>query len=88
MVEKIFLFGSHARGIADENSDIDLLVISRDFGGMDLYERLSLLGRARKGIPVPMDIIGYTEEEIFSKDEESFVKHEAIGMGVEIPRAT
>ncbi|MCL5102811.1 MAG: nucleotidyltransferase domain-containing protein [Armatimonadetes bacterium] len=28
--ERVYLFGSHARGTARENSDVDLLVIERE----------------------------------------------------------
>jgi predicted nucleotidyltransferase len=39
-VDQAILFGSHARGTADEWSDVDLAVISPDFGRMprDLAE--------------------------------------------------
>ena len=32
-VERVILFGSRARGEANEGSDVDLLVVSPDFGG-------------------------------------------------------
>jgi len=33
VVEKVFLFGSHARGTATEDSDIDIAIISSNFKG-------------------------------------------------------
>ncbi|NPV59205.1 MAG: nucleotidyltransferase domain-containing protein [Actinobacteria bacterium] len=83
--EKIVLFGSRARGGGGEYSDIDLLVVSDDFERMDLFERLSLLGRACKGINVAMDVIGYTESELKAKGKSSFVVSEVLEKGTEVP---
>ena len=64
-IEKALLFGSAARGEADENSDIDLIVISDDFKKMALIDRLVFLSKLRgqKFINWPMDILGYTSDE-------------------------
>ena len=43
-VEGVILFGSHARGEAKEGSDIDLLIVSPDFEGLNTRERLERLG--------------------------------------------
>ena len=56
-VKRIILYGSHALGKAEEDSDIDLLVVSDSFKDMDLWERLCLLGRARIGIGRPIVLI-------------------------------
>ena len=40
-VNSIILFGSHAKGIADENSDIDIAIISDDFE--DIYDCMAVL---------------------------------------------
>ena len=62
--DKIILFGSWARGNADEQSDIDLLVIS---------DREKELPRYKRGLDVrlllsqfqsPKDILFYTHEDI------------------------
>ena len=39
-VKKIILYGSQATGKAEEHSDIDIVVISDDFEGINLLERL------------------------------------------------
>jgi len=66
------------------DNDIDLVVVSDDFKNMDIWERLCLLGRARIGIKRPMEVMGFTEEELESEDNGTFIKHEIKSKGVEI----
>jgi predicted nucleotidyltransferase len=60
--EKIVLFGSHARGAARPDSDLDVLVIadSRE----PRYRRSAPLYGALSDVLVPMDIIVYTRSEV------------------------
>ncbi len=44
-VEEILLFGSVARGDYKVDSDVDLIVVSEDWGRMQYLDRLSLLYR-------------------------------------------
>lgn len=60
--EKIILFGSYANGTATENSDIDLLVISRST--LPRPEREVRLTRQLFGSGVPYDLLVWTPEEI------------------------
>ena len=64
--EKVILFGSYAKGTADRDSDIDLVIVSNDFKRMAFERRLDLLIDAREH-PLTrkfgMDIFGYTPEE-------------------------
>ena len=83
-VKKIILYGSHASGEAREDSDLDLVVVSDDFGNMDLWERLCLLGRARKGIKRPMEILGLTEEEFELDGSDTFIRDEVKRKGIEV----
>jgi predicted nucleotidyltransferase len=53
--EQVILFGSHARGEAGPDSDVDLLVVM-DFEGSALDKRVDLR-QALQHIPVPKDII-------------------------------
>jgi predicted nucleotidyltransferase len=39
-----WLFGSVARGDANEASDVDVLIVAKDLDSADLHERLALLG--------------------------------------------
>lgn len=83
-VKKIILYGSQASGRAREDSDLDLVVVSDSFRDMDLWERLCLLGRARKGINRPMEILGLTEEEFESEGRGTFIGDEVKSKGIEV----
>ena len=67
MISKIILFGSQADGTASADSDIDIVIISNDFDGKDIFERAVMLRSARmRNIDrylFPMDIILKTPEE-------------------------
>lgn len=52
---RVILFGSHARGEADANSDVDFLVIEPDLE--DRHAEWSRLRRALGDIEVPVDIV-------------------------------
>lgn len=73
-VEKIILYGSFARGASGEDSDIDLLVISNDFKGLNLRERLETLGIAAAHIRQPIQAIGYTPGEVKKIRKGSFLE--------------
>jgi predicted nucleotidyltransferase len=63
---RIILFGSHARGTAKQDSDIDLLIIGDDPTGVS-GSRRSEIGRIRRGLPhlgVPIDILLFTSDEV------------------------
>lgn len=62
--EKILLFGSQARGTAEEGSDIDLFVISPDWARYNERERLELLGIAAARILEPIQARGVTPDEL------------------------
>lgn len=47
-VERVYLFGSYLKGMADEWSDIDLLVVSEDFAGFDYWDLITLLGETER----------------------------------------
>ena len=69
-VSKIILFGSQARGKASAESDVDIVLISRDFGKKDIYKRLELIKEAEiatiKKFLIPLDIIMMTPDEFKS----------------------
>jgi len=66
-VQKIILFGSHAKGTAGRFSDIDIAVISPSFARMNELRRIKLLldcaHRIKYNLPVDMETFGYTPEE-------------------------
>lgn len=82
--ERLVVFGSYASGDACEGSDLDLMVIASQFEGMDLWERLAVLGRARAGINRPMEILGLTPDEADGSEAGSFVDREVLEKGVTV----
>ena len=46
-ISKVILFGSQSREEATEESDIDILIISEDFQGKDVFERAKLTKYAK-----------------------------------------
>ncbi len=74
-VEGVFLFGSAARGQMKKESDIDLIVLSKDFAKMNFLKRLVLLSKAREksATKEAMDIVGYTPKEFAQFDKSDSV---------------
>lgn len=60
--DKIILFGSHARGQAGPDSDVDLLVVAPS--DEDRAHRLLPVYRALREVGVSKDVVWWTEEEI------------------------
>ena len=67
-LQKIILYGSHSAGTNNEESDIDLVVISDDFYGKDYWERIDLLADVIYQIFAPIEAIALTQEEWEKKD--------------------
>jgi uncharacterized protein len=65
--ERIILFGSHARGDAGPDSDVDLLVVMPVEGSR--REKAVEIGVALHGIRLPKDIIVTTPEAYESRKE-------------------
>jgi predicted nucleotidyltransferase len=59
---KIILFGSHARGEAGPESDIDLLVVLPEVANK--RQAAVAIRRVLRDLPVPKDIVVTTPEEI------------------------
>lgn len=80
-VEKGILFGSFAKNTAKKDSDIDLCVVSPDFGGDPIAEtaRLKYL---TWDIDPSIEVISYSPEDIVV--EEDPLAHEIVKYGKEI----
>ncbi len=80
---KIILFGSRARGNANEHSDIDLLVVGER--PSTPWSRNRLIGDMRRSLPdvkVPVDILFFTPEEMNRwKETTNHVVREALDEG-------
>lgn len=67
-ISKIILFGSQAKGKAAEESNIDIVIVSSDFKGKNIFERAKLTKEAEiltiKRFLIPLEIITMTPEEL------------------------
>lgn len=64
--DKIYLFGSYANGQANEDSDIDLLIVKDS--AEPRFKRSVEIQRLLIGTKLPVDILVYTNEE-FEKEK-------------------
>ncbi len=62
-IKKIILFGSYAKGNYNDNSDIDLIIISDDFGPMDYWQRIDFISEAIYEVFVPIEALPFTTSE-------------------------
>ena len=66
-VDKIVIFGSYARGTEKVDSDIDLIIVSRNFRKKSIFERVELttgIGRNLvKTFKKPFDLMFYSDLE-------------------------
>jgi len=82
--ERVILFGSRARGDADERSDVDLIVVYRtERRFLDRLEELYRLWT----LPIGVDILAYTPEEFARLLEESAFVADAAAQGTVIVEA-
>ncbi len=64
-VVEAYLFGSYARGDWLDTSDVDLVIVSPDFRGMRMLDRLDLIAKLqlRLGLGRWVEALPYTPEE-------------------------
>jgi predicted nucleotidyltransferase len=71
-ISKIILFGSQANGRATDESDVDVLIISNDFQGKDIFERAAMTREAEvmtlRRFMIAFDIITLTLEEFGNRN--------------------
>ena len=72
-IEVIILFGSHAKGNAREDSDIDLAVISPDFEGMPINKRQEIIADLSVHRPRDLSPIGYSSSAYPNPGVHSFL---------------
>ncbi len=78
-IEKIFLFGSYAKGTWLKTSDIDLVIVSSDFQNIPFKERLDLINKIvfKENIIPYIEVLPYTPDEFSRKIKESIVLRDA-----------
>ena len=62
-VAAMVLFGSYAAGTQSEGSDIDVIVVSNDFKGLNLWQRIERMSDALYKIFQPIEARALTPEE-------------------------
>ena len=83
--EKIILFGSAARGDADRDSDIDLLIIKDGADALDLMARIY---RRLRGVGAAVDAIVVSPDDVERyKDSHTLIIKPAVQDGVVVYEA-
>ncbi|MBS3099039.1 nucleotidyltransferase domain-containing protein [Candidatus Pacearchaeota archaeon] len=82
-IELFILFGSRARGNFSQDSDFDIIVVSKDFIKYPAYKR-STNAYLEWTEDYPLEIFCYTPEEFEKIKKKSRVIREAIKEGIEI----
>ena len=67
-VDRMILFGSWVKGNPCEGSDIDVVVISEDFGNKDYWARIDILAQAVYKVLAPIEAVAMTPQEWNSKE--------------------
>ncbi|AEM39094.1 DNA polymerase beta domain protein region [Pyrolobus fumarii 1A] len=74
---QVYLFGSYARGDWLEDSDIDLIIVSPRFRGLDPGKRYAMIRELLPG-DVSLEILLYTPEEFERAKKRSVVVQDAM----------
>jgi predicted nucleotidyltransferase len=82
-VEKVILFGSAASGRTSRDSDVDLVIVSPKFSGMDFFRRGAKM-YDYWNIRKPVDFLCYTPSEFKRLSKGVTIVSEAVRTGVEI----
>ncbi|MFH0711915.1 MAG: nucleotidyltransferase domain-containing protein [archaeon] len=85
--EKIIFFGSRASGKPHEDSDVDLIIVSKKFEGVSSFKRspdLYLEWHLKTDIGLPVDFLCYTPEEFDRLKNQVTIVREAVETGIEI----
>ena len=80
-VEKIVFFGSRATGKAHKDSDIDLIIVSDDFNGMNRIERGARMYDYWPWL-IPVDFLCYTSKEFNILQKRVSIVKEALNEGI------
>ncbi len=83
-IKKIILFGSYAKGKAKKDSDIDIIIVSREFQGKHFYMRSVSIRDEFNYLRKPIDIICLTPKEFEEKRKQISIISESVKQGKEI----
>ena len=78
-LDKVILFGSYSKGEETSESDIDLLILSKDFRKKTIFEKAEIMGdldwELVSNTKKPFDILYYSDEEW--ENDQSLIIREA-----------
>ena len=81
--EKILLFGSRARGDNLIDSDVDMIIVSKKFEGVNWLKRMRNVSVEWEGL-VSLEPLCYTPDEFEEKRHEIGIVNEAVKEGIEL----
>ncbi len=82
-IKEVILFGSRARGDEEDESDIDLMIISDDFEGVGYFKRMYIMYRYWKA-RIPIDFMCYTSKEFNALKQRVSIVSVALQEGISI----
>lgn len=80
-VTQAYLFGSAAKGLADEESDIDLAVVSKDFEGIPYYD-YGKISRQRRKVDLRLEIHPFALGEVEAEPSHFFLNIQNTGVRI------
>ena len=83
-IEKVILFGSRARGDHFKMNDFDFIIVSPDFRGVHIIERMSSIYEYWDE-PYDIEPLSYTPEEFEARMNELGIVSAAIKEGILVP---
>ena len=82
-LQGVIMFGSQARGDANARSDVDLIIVSKDFKKLKSYERSARM-YDYWDVLIPVDFICYTPDEFKKLRNRISLVSEALREGIKI----
>lgn len=82
-VTKMILFGGRARGKGGRDRDVDLIIVSPQFRGLDFFQRGARM-YDYWDLGYPVDFLCYSPDEFRKLSKQITIVSEAIKEGIEI----
>ena len=83
-IDKAILFGSHSRGKARKNSDIDIALFSRDVNSTNRLEIMTELFMLITKFKVDIQPVVFSYKD-YLKEDNNFISNEIKKKGIELP---
>ena len=82
-IKKIILFGSRAKGKTGRDIDVDLIIVSPKFKGLDFFKRGAKM-YDYWNLRYPVDFLCYSPEEFEREKNRITIVKQAVEEGIEI----